>query len=40
MLAAVPAALRARMRLTHYPDSFDLAGSAITPLREGDMLRP
>jgi ribonuclease BN (tRNA processing enzyme) len=39
-LAALPAALRARMRLIHYPDSFDLAGSAITPLREGDVLRP
>lgn len=34
-LAALPAALRARMRLVHYPDDFDAAGSAIEPLRQG-----
>lgn len=34
-LAALPAALRARMRLVHYPDDFDTAGSAIEPLRQG-----
>ena len=39
-LAALPAALRARMRLIHYPDSFDTAASVIAPLREGDVLRP
>jgi len=38
-LAALPAELRARMRLIHYPDSFDLTTSAITPLREGDVVR-
>src|SRR5688572_18948429 len=31
-LAALPADLRARMRLIHYPDAFDLAGSSIEPL--------
>jgi len=34
-LASLPAELRARMRLTHYPDEFDLAASAIEPLRQG-----
>jgi ribonuclease BN (tRNA processing enzyme) len=34
-LAALPASMRARMRLIHYPDSFDLESSAIEPLREG-----
>jgi ribonuclease BN (tRNA processing enzyme) len=39
-LAALPAALRHKMRLIHYPDGFDVAHSVITPLREGDILRP
>jgi ribonuclease BN (tRNA processing enzyme) len=39
-LAALPAPLRARMRLIHYPDVFDTAGSVIAPLVEGDVLRP
>ena len=39
-LAALPAELRARMRLIHYPDGFDLGASSITPLREGDVLQP
>lgn len=39
-LAGLPAELRAKMRLIHYMDSFDTAGSAITALREGDVLRP
>lgn len=39
-LAALPAELRARMRLIHYPDGFDAASSAIVALREGDVLRP
>jgi ribonuclease BN (tRNA processing enzyme) len=39
-LAALPAELRARMRLIHYPDTFDAATSAIAPAREGDILRP
>lgn len=34
-LAALPAALRAKMRLVHYPDDFDVAASVIEPLREG-----
>jgi ribonuclease BN (tRNA processing enzyme) len=39
-LAALPAELRARMRLIHYSDGFDTASSNITPLREGEILRP
>jgi ribonuclease BN (tRNA processing enzyme) len=38
-LAALPAPLRARMRLTHYPDAFDLAASAIEPLEERRVYR-
>jgi ribonuclease BN (tRNA processing enzyme) len=38
-LAELPAELRARMRLIHYQDGFDLEGSAIAPLREGETLR-
>lgn len=34
-LAALPAELRSRMRLIHYPDGFDLDASAIEPLRQG-----
>ena len=34
-LAALPAELRARMRLTHCPDDFDAASSVIEPLRQG-----
>jgi ribonuclease BN (tRNA processing enzyme) len=34
-LAALPAALRARMRLVHYSDDFDLAASVIAPLEQG-----
>ncbi len=34
-LAALPVDLRARMRLIHYPDEFDVAGSAIECLRQG-----
>lgn len=37
-LAELPAALRARMRLIHYPDVFDLQASVISPLHEGDVL--
>jgi glyoxylase-like metal-dependent hydrolase (beta-lactamase superfamily II) len=33
-LAALPAELRARMRLTHYPDGLDVEKSVIVPLRE------
>lgn len=39
-LAALPAALRQKMRLIHYSDTFDLTSSLITPLREGEVLRP
>ena len=34
-LAGLPAALRAKMRLTHFADAFDAKGSVIEPLREG-----
>src|SRR5262249_13834004 len=34
-LAALPELLRAKMRLTHYPDDFEVASSAIEPLRQG-----
>jgi ribonuclease BN (tRNA processing enzyme) len=34
-LATLPAALRARMRLIHYPDDFDHDGSTIEALRQG-----
>ena len=34
-LAALPAELRARMRLIHYPDDFDVAASVVEPLRQG-----
>lgn len=37
-LAELPAALRARMRLVHYPDGFDVQGSVISPLCEGEVL--
>jgi ribonuclease BN (tRNA processing enzyme) len=37
-LAALPAELRAKMRLIHYPDDFDLASSAIEPLRQGQRV--
>ncbi|MCB9520288.1 MAG: ribonuclease Z [Myxococcales bacterium] len=37
-LAALPAELRGRMRLIHYDDSFDVASSAIAPLREGEVF--
>jgi ribonuclease BN (tRNA processing enzyme) len=38
-LATLPAALRARMRLIHYPDDFDLQRSLIEPLRQGGRYR-
>ncbi len=34
-LAALPAPLRARMRLIHYSDDFDIASSVIEPIRQG-----
>lgn len=34
-LAALPAETRAKMRLIHYPDEFDLGASAIEPLVQG-----
>jgi ribonuclease BN (tRNA processing enzyme) len=34
-LAALPAALRAKLRLIHYPDDFDPDASAIEALRQG-----
>jgi ribonuclease BN (tRNA processing enzyme) len=39
-LASLPSELRARMRLIHYPDSFDTTSSVITALHEGEVLRP
>ena len=34
-LAALPASTREKMRLIHYPDTFDLAASTIEPLAQG-----
>jgi ribonuclease BN (tRNA processing enzyme) len=34
-LAVLPESLRSKMRLTHYPDDFDLNSSVIEPLRQG-----
>jgi len=34
-LAALPESLRSKMRLTHYPDDFDLDSSVIEPLCQG-----
>ena len=34
-LAALPAELRAKMRLIHYPDAFDRDASVIEPLEQG-----
>jgi ribonuclease BN (tRNA processing enzyme) len=39
-LAALPAELRSRMRLIHYPDAFDVTDTAIAALREGEVLHP
>jgi ribonuclease BN (tRNA processing enzyme) len=36
-LAALPASLRLKMRVTHYPDDFDVESSVIEPLREGQL---
>jgi len=38
-LAALPAALRERMRLIHYPDGFDTDTVGITALETGEVLR-
>ncbi|MCB9594963.1 MAG: ribonuclease Z [Sandaracinaceae bacterium] len=38
-LAELPAALRAKMRLIHYPDDFDLDASVIEPLVQGRVVR-
>ncbi len=37
-LADLPAALRAKMRLIHYPDDFDVDSSAIECLRQGRVV--
>lgn len=34
-LAALPAGLRGKMRLTHFPDDLDLSGGAVEPLVQG-----
>lgn len=36
-LAALPAGLRARMRLAHFPDQLDLSSIGIEPLAEGTL---
>ena len=38
-LAELPAALREKMRLIHYPDFFDAHASTIRVLRQGDVLQ-
>jgi ribonuclease BN (tRNA processing enzyme) len=38
-LAALPADVRAKMRLIHYPDDFDQGSSVIEPLQEGTLYR-
>ena len=38
-LAALPEALRAKMRLSHLPDDFDAASSLIEPLLQGRCYR-
>jgi ribonuclease BN (tRNA processing enzyme) len=38
-LARLPADVRERMRLVHYPDDFDLGASTIAALEEGQVLR-
>jgi ribonuclease BN (tRNA processing enzyme) len=38
-LAALPGSLRSRMRLTHYPDDFDLDSSIIQPLHQGRLYK-
>jgi len=37
-LAGLPEALRARMRLIHYPDDFDRETSVIQTLRQGEIV--
>lgn len=37
-LAALPEATRARMRLIHYADQFDVSSSVIRPLVEGEVV--
>jgi ribonuclease BN (tRNA processing enzyme) len=37
-LVALPQALRSKLRLTHYPDDFDVDSSVIEPLREGQPI--
>jgi ribonuclease BN (tRNA processing enzyme) len=37
-LTSLPAELKAKMRLIHYPDAFDVASSEIAVLREGEPL--
>ncbi len=38
-LAELPAALRQRMRLVHYPDDLDPATSPVAPLEAGQLIR-
>ena len=34
-LLALPAELRAKMRILHYPDNFDVESAALEPMRQG-----
>jgi ribonuclease BN (tRNA processing enzyme) len=38
-LLALPIALRAKIRLIHYPDNFNVESSAIEPLRQGKIYQ-
>jgi ribonuclease BN (tRNA processing enzyme) len=38
-LVALPDAIRAKMRLIHYPDNFDLDQSVIEPLHQGRLYK-
>jgi ribonuclease BN (tRNA processing enzyme) len=37
-LSSLPADVRARMRLIHYPDTLDLSAPSIVPLRTGEIV--
>ena len=38
-LAALPARVRQKMRLIHYPDDFDVAASSLEVLEQGRCYR-
>jgi ribonuclease BN (tRNA processing enzyme) len=39
-LAGLPAEIRARLRLVHYPDGFDAGPDGLALLHEGEIVRP